>query len=66
MLSWAVGRVCGAFLYGMTHPTVMLIALAVLHIGRHRSRKADSPREGRILTVTALVTLGLILAAIRW
>ena len=52
--------------YGLIHPVLMLVALVVLHIGRHRSRMAEQPSAGRILTVTTLLTLGLILAAIPW
>ncbi len=52
--------------YGIIHPAVMLVALVVLHIGRGRSRRAEQPLSGRILTVTTLLTLGLILAVIPW
>lgn len=53
--------------YGVEHVTVMIAAVAVVHIGRARSKKAATPelRQRRVWTTT-LAALLLILTSIPW
>lgn len=49
--------------FGLEHPTMMLLAIASLHVGRVMVRRA--PRHSRA-AIGVLVPLVLILAAIPW
>jgi mono/diheme cytochrome c family protein len=53
--------------YGMEHAAMMIAAVAVVHIGRARSKKAATPelRQRRVWTTT-LAALVLMLAAVPW
>jgi hypothetical protein len=53
--------------FGLEHPVTMLFAVALVHIGRTRSKKASTPAlRHRSIFVTTLIALVLICASIPW
>lgn len=46
---------------GMEHPVIMLIAIAVMHIGQSRVKKAADDSKARTAAITFIVT-GLLVA----
>ncbi|MCG6185884.1 hypothetical protein [Maribellus maritimus] len=53
--------------YAVEHILMMIIALAIVHIGRSKSKKAVSPsKKHRLAAIFYTIGLILILAAIPW
>jgi hypothetical protein len=53
--------------FGIEHVTTMLVAIAVLHIGRARAKKAPTDRlRFRRLTLASFFSLALMASAIPW
>jgi hypothetical protein len=53
--------------FAFIHPIVMIIALTLAHIGRGRSRKAETPQAKHQAAATFyLISFFLIVAAIPW
>ncbi len=53
--------------YAVEHISMMVIALALVHIGRAKSKKATSPlKKHRSAAIFYTISLILILAAIPW
>jgi hypothetical protein len=48
------------------HPFGMLIAIALLHVGRSRARKADSLRRHKVSAIFYGLALAAIVASIPW
>ncbi|HLV66244.1 MAG TPA: cytochrome c [Polyangiaceae bacterium] len=60
-------RVSELRFFGMEHAVTMLIAIAVLHIGRARSRrKSDGPARHRSVRTSTLIGLLVILVGVPW
>jgi hypothetical protein len=53
--------------FGLEHPVMMVLAVALVHVGRTRSKKAASPglRHRRVFTTT-LIALLILCASIPW
>jgi len=53
--------------FGLEHIAAMVVAIAILHIGRDRSKKAKAPRlRHRRVWVSTLIALLLVAASIPW
>lgn len=53
--------------FGLEHPTMMLIAVALLHIGRKRAQRVDDVRrKHRHATLWTLAAMLVILSSIPW
>jgi hypothetical protein len=53
--------------FAYVHPIVMIVALALAHIGRSRSRRAENPvAKHRTAAVFFLISFFLVVAAIPW
>jgi hypothetical protein len=52
--------------FGLEHPTMMLIAIVLLHVGRTRSKKLDGPSRHRVVALLGLIAFLAIAASIPW
>lgn len=53
--------------FGLEHPTMMLLAVALLHVGRTRAEKAQSKKDKhRAATCWTLAALLVVLSSIPW
>jgi hypothetical protein len=53
--------------FGLEHPVMMLLAVALVHIGRSRSRKAATPASRhRVVFTTTSIALLILCASIPW
>jgi hypothetical protein len=53
--------------FGVEHITAMLIGIALLHVGRVRSKRIPQPpRRHRMVCITTAIALALVLAAVPW
>jgi hypothetical protein len=52
--------------FGLEHVAAMVVAIAVVHIGRARSKKAEGARRHRVVWISTLIALLLILLSIPW
>jgi hypothetical protein len=53
--------------FGMEHAVAMLVAVAIVHIGRVRSKRATAPRvRQRLVCSSVLIALLLIAVSIPW
>ena len=51
----------------LEHPTIMLLALAIVHVAAARARRSGAPVDAaRLRTIGAAVSLALILVGIPW
>jgi hypothetical protein len=53
--------------FGLEHPVMMLVAVALVHVGRSRSRKVVTPAvRHRVVFATTLAALLILCASIPW
>lgn len=52
--------------FGVEHVLAMVIAIAVVHVGRVRSKRVDGARRHRVVWVSTLIALLLIFLSIPW
>ncbi len=54
------------FFYAVLHPVAMILALAIAHVGFVVAKRRSDIRSWLLMTVTAVASLTLVVAAIPW